>query len=310
MTQPKSDYIWMDGKFVKWADANVHILTHTLHYGTGVFEGIRCYETGNGSAVFRHKDHVERLFRSANIVGYEIPFKPADVMAAVRETITKNGLKECYIRPIAYLGTEGRGLNPIGLTVHLSIAVWPWGAYLGEEALKNGIRVGISSLTRHHPNISMTKAKATGQYLNSVMAKQEAIKNGFDEAIMLDPSGFVAEGSGENIFIVKNGKLKTPPLTSILDGITRDCIFTIAKDNSLAVTEQYFSRDELYMADEVFLTGTAAELTPICEVDHRKVGKGGIGPITKKLQGIYFEAIRGRNKKYLHWLDHLAGGGD
>jgi branched-chain amino acid aminotransferase len=295
----------MDGKFVKWDDANVHILTHTLHYGTGVFEGIRCYETDKGSAVFRHKEHIERLFRSAHILGYEIPYTQDKVMEAVRELIKKNKLKECYIRPIAYLGTEGRGLNPIGLSVHLSIAVWPWGTYLGKEALKNGIRAGVSSFTRHHPNISMTKSKATGMYLNSVLAKQEAIRNGFDEAIMLDPSGFVAEGSGENIFIVRSGKLKTPPLTSILDGITRDCIFTIAEDNSIPVTEQYFSRDELYMADEVFLTGTAAELTPICEVDRRKVGNGSIGPVTKKLQDIYFEAIRGRNEKYIGWLDVL-----
>ncbi len=305
MTQPKTDFIWMDGKLVPWDDANVHILTHTLHYGTGVFEGIRCYETDKGPAIFRHREHIERLFRSAHIMGYEIPFTPAEVMSAVRETIVKNGMKECYIRPIAYLGTEGRGLNPIGLGVHLSIAVWPWGAYLGEEAVKNGIRAGISSFTRHHPNITMTKSKATGPYLNSVLAKQEAKKNGFDEAILLDPSGYVAEGSGENIFIATKGKLKTPPLTSILDGITRDCIFTIAADNSIAVTEQYFSRDELYMADEVFLTGTAAELTPICEVDHRKIGGGSIGPVTKKLQNIYFEAIRGKNEKYLDWLDFL-----
>ena len=235
----------------------------------------------------------------------EIPFTLAEVMSAVRETIVKNGMKECYIRPIAYLGTEGRGINPIGLGVHLSIAVWPWGAYLGEEAVKNGIRVGTSSFTRHHPNIAMTKSKATGPYLNSVLAKQEAKRNGFDEAILLDPSGYVAEGSGENIFIVTKGKLKTPPLTSILDGITRDCIFTIAADNSIAVIEQYFSRDELYMADEVFLTGTAAELTPICEADHRKIGGGSIGPVTKKLQNIYFEAIRGKNEKYLDWLDFL-----
>lgn len=295
----------MDGEFVPWEAANVHILTHTMHYGTGVFEGMRCYETKKGSAIFRHREHIERLFQSAHILGYEIPYALEQVMDAVRKTIVKNRLAECYIRPIAYLGTEGRGLNPVGISVHLSIATWPWGTYLGEEALKNGIRAKISSFTRHHPNITLIKSKTTGIYINSVLAKQEAVRDGYDEAIMLDPYGFVAEGTGENIFIVKSGKIKTPPPASVLAGITRDCIMKIAADNNIEVSEQCFARDELYVADEAFLTGTAAELTPIREVDRRNIGSGSVGPITKKLQDEYFSAIRGENSKNRGWLDIL-----
>ncbi len=305
MPAPKSDFIWMDGKLVPWDEANVHVLTHCLHYGTGVFEGMRCYKTEKGSAVFRNREHAERLLHSAAIMGFGMPYTSEEIMEAIKNTIRENKLEECYIRPLAYLGDEGRGLNIKGITTHLMIAVWPWGAYLGEEALKNGISVKVSSFTRHHPNITMTKAKVCGAYINSVLAKQEAIQNGFDEAILLDPYGYVAEGSGENIFIVRNGKLKTPPLTSVLEGITRDCIIKIAGDQGIEVVEQYFARDELYIADEIFFTGTAAELTPISEVDRRKIGKGGRGPITEKIQGIYFDAIRGKDEKYANWLDFI-----
>ncbi|MBI5179366.1 MAG: branched-chain amino acid transaminase [Nitrospinae bacterium] len=305
MTAPKSDFIWMDGKLVPWDQANVHVLTHTLHYGTGVFEGIRCYKTNKGSAVFRHREHIERLFASAKILGYAIPYSVDEVMKAVRETIKANNLEECYIRPIAFLGTENRGLNPKGLSVHLSIAVWPWGKYLGDEAAQHGIRVCISSFTRHHPNITMSKAKATGIYINSVLAKQDAVRNGYDEAVLLDPFGNVAEGSGENLFVIRNGRIKTPPAVSILEGITRDSIMRLAEDAGIPLVEQFFPRDELYIADEVFLTGTAAEVTPVREVDNRPVGKGSVGPVTQKLHDLFFDALRGKNQKYAAWLDIL-----
>ncbi len=303
MSSPESKLIWMDGKLVPWDQANVHILTHTLHYGTGVFEGIRCYRTEKGSAVFRLRDHVNRLFNSAHILGYKIPYTREEVIDAIKTTIRENGLEECYIRPLAWLGTEGRGLNPIGISVHLAIAAWKWGTYLGAEALENGIKVMVSSFSRHHPNISLTKSKATGWYLNSVLAKQEAIKNGFDEAILLDTLGNVAEGSGENIFIVRNGAIKTPPLVSVLEGITRESVIRVARDSGIDVVETYFSRDEVYIADEVFFTGTAAELTPVCEVDRRKIGDGKRGPITEKLQETFFAAIQGKNGDYADWLD-------
>ena len=305
MSAPKADFIWMDGKLVPWDDANVHILTHTLHYGTGVFEGVRCYETKDGSAIFRHEEHAKRLAKSAHILGYEIPYSVEEIMEATRQTIRENGLKHCYIRPLAWLGTEGRGLNPRGISVHLAIAAWEWGTYLGEEALEKGIRVAVSSYTRHHPNITMTRAKATGAYLNSVLAKQEAILNGFDEAILLDPFGNVGEGSGENLFIVKNGVLHTPPLVSVLDGITRNSVIVLAREMGIEVVEANFPRDDLYVADEAFFTGTAAELTPICEVDRRQVGEGHRGPVTEKLQTALFEILRGENDKYKHWLDFI-----
>ena len=302
---PKSDFIWMDGRLVPWDQATVHVLTHTLHYGTGVFEGIRCYKTDLGSAVFRHREHITRLFASAHILGYSIPYTVEQVMEAVRLTIRENRLEECYIRPIAFLGTENRGLNPKGLKVHLSIAVWPWGKYLGDDAANNGIKVIVSSFTRHHPNITMSKAKATGIYINSVLAKQDAVRMGYDEAILLDPFGNVAEGSGENIFVARNGRIKTPPAISILEGITRDSIMRLAEDAGIPLVEQLFPRDEMYIADEIFLTGTAAELTPVCEVDNRAVGDGKVGPIAKKLHGLFFDAIKGKNPKYRQWLDIL-----
>jgi len=305
MIAPNSKFIWMDGKLVLWGDANVHILTHSLHYGTGVFEGVRCYKTQNGSAIFRHDEHIKRLKQSAHILGYEIPYSHDEIKKAMKETIRENELEECYIRPIAWLGTEGRGLNPVGISVHLAISAWEWGTYLGDEAIESGIDVMTSSFTRHHPNISLTKSKATGWYLNSVLAKKEAISNGYDEAILLDPLGNVAEGSGENIFIIRNGKLKTPPLVSVLEGITRASVIEIARDIGLEVNEEYFSRDEVYIADEAFFTGTAAELTPIRTMDKRTIGSGKRGDTTKKLQEIFFDALKGKSNKYKDWLDKI-----
>lgn len=302
---PESEKIWLDGKLVNWADANVHVLTHTLHYGYGVFEGVRCYEAVGGSAIFRLEDHTRRLFNSAKILDIKIPHTEKEINTACKETVRANGLKSCYLRPIVFLGDNKRGLNCIGADVRVAVAAWPWGAYLGEEALANGINVKVSSFMRHHENIFMTKAKTCGAYVNSIMAKIEAIKGGFDEAIMLDPSGHVAEGSGENIFIARGGKLKTPPLTSVLEGITRDSIITIARAMGIEVVEQYFARDELYISDEAFFTGTAAELTPIRSVDGRVIGSGSIGPVTKRLQTAYFDIIKGRDEKRLSWLSFI-----
>ncbi len=297
--------IWMDGKFVRWKDANVHIMTHTFHYGFGVFEGIRCYKTKKGSAIFRLKEHVSRLFDSAKIIGIEIPFTPKKARDSIVEVVKKNKFKECYIRPIAYTGDDKRGLNYLGTTIHLSIAAWPWGAYLGKEGLNKGIRVKVSSFTRHHHNITMTKAKVCGAYINSIMAKTESVRDGYDEAIMLDVNGNVAEGSGENIFMVKNGIIKTPPLVTVLDGITRNSIIEFAVEKKIEVREEFFSRDMLYTADEVFFTGTAAEVTPIREIDNRPVGNGKPGSVTKMLQKSYFNAVLGNNKKYHKWLTHI-----
>jgi len=300
----KTALIWMDGKLVPWEEATVHVLTHTLHYGMGVFEGIRCYQRNDGSsAVFRLSEHVDRLFHSALIGGFEIPFSPEEVNAAILETLRANKLKEAYIRPLAFVGAGGMGIlitaeNPI----HLSIAVWSWGAYLGDEGLKNGIRVKTSSYTRHHVNVMMTKAKICGNYVNSVLAKREAVAVGFDEALMLDTDGYVSEASGENIFMVNKGAIKTTPLTSILPGITRDCIITLARERGIPVVEQRFTRDELYTAQEAFFTGTAAEVTPIREVDHRKIGEGKPGPITLGLQKDFFAVIRGEDTRFEEWL--------
>ncbi len=302
---PRSDKIWMDGELIDWDKANVHVLTHTLHYGVGVFEGIRCYKTKKGSAIFRLEDHTKRLFDSAKITGIEIPFTMDQINEATKNTISVNKLEECYVRTIVFLGDESRGLNALNCNVRVSIAAWPWGAYLGDEALSKGINVKVSSFNRHHPNVFMTKSKTCGAYVNSIMAKTEALKAGYDEAILLDPYGYVAEGSGENIFIVRNGKIKTPPLPSILEGITRDSVIRIAHDMGIEVTETNLSRDELYIADEAFFTGTAAELTPIRAVDGRIIGNNGIGPITKKLQTAYFEAFRGETDVYSEWLSYI-----
>jgi len=302
---PKTKKIWMDGKFVNWDDAKVHVLTHSLHYGLGVFEGIRCYKTNKGPAVFRLKDHVERLFKSAHIFTIKIPFKEEEIFEAIKETIRVNKIDSCYIRPIVFIGYGNMGVYPKKNPVQVAIAVWEWGAYLGEEGLKNGIKVKISSFIRNHVNSNLSRGKVCGYYVNSQLAKMEAISCGCDEAILLDTEGYVSEGSGENIFIVRKGVLKTTPLTSILEGITRDTVIKIAIDSGIEVKEERFTRDELYIADEAFLTGTAAEITPVREVDERTIGNGKRGPVTQKLQKLFFDIVQGKNKKYLHWLDFL-----
>jgi len=298
----KTKKIWMDGKFVDWDKASVHILTHTLHYGLGVFEGIRCYETEPGPAIFRLDEHIERLFNSAHIFLIDIPYTTKVIRNAVIETVRINKIKECYIRPIVYIGHGAMGLYAPKNPVNVSIAAWPWGAYLGDEGLKNGIRVKTSSFIRNHVNSSMARGKVCGYYINSQLAKKEAIACGYDEALLLDTEGYVSEGSGENIFIVRNGALKTTPLTSILEGITRSSIIKIAHDEGIEVIEERFTRDELYIADEAFFTGTAAEVTPIRLVDGRSIGTGRPGKITKRLQSIFFSAVKGKDKRYESWL--------
>jgi branched-chain amino acid aminotransferase len=301
----KSEKIWFDGDFVPWDECNVHILTHTLHYGLGVFEGIRAYECVDGrSAVFRLREHVVRLFDSAKIVEMKIPYSVDDIVEAIVETLRVNKMKNGYIRPLVFIGTGVMGVHPGPNPVHTAIAAWPWGAYLGEEALDRGIRIRTSSFTRHHVNVMMTKAKACGNYVNSVLAKMEAISDGYDEGLMLDTAGYVSEGSGENIFIVKRGKLVTTGLTSILSGITRESVMTLAKDLGIEVTERRFTRDELYTADEAFFTGTAAELTPIREADRRTIGEGRAGEITKTLQAEFFKCVGGENPTYTDWLHY------
>ncbi len=300
----KSEQIWMDGKLVPWHEANVHVLTHTLHYGYGVFEGIRCYQkTDKTSAIFRLQEHVDRLFGSACILGMEIPFNKEAIFNAIVETVKVNKLEECYIRPIVFLGDNKMGLNPAGVDVRVAIAAWPWGTYLGDEALNQGINVRLSSYTRHHINATMTKAKACGYYINSILAKMEAVRDGFDEAILLDPNGFVSEGSGENLFLWKNGKLQTPPLASgCLDGITRDAVIKICEHLDIPLVERQLTRDELYIAEEIFLTGTAAEITPVREVDKRLIGEGCKGEVTDQIQKAFFDILRGKLDLYPDWL--------
>lgn len=301
----ESEKIWMDGKFVDWKDAKIHILTHTLHYGAGVFEGIRCYKTVDGSAVLRLDDHVERLFTSAHIMHLKIPYTREEIIEAIKETVRINRLDACYIRPIVYIGYGSMGLYVEDNPINVAIAVWSWGSYLGDEGLEKGIRVKISSFTRHHVNVSMTRAKVPGYYVNSILAKKEVKAAGYDEAVLLDPDGYVAEGSGENIFIVRKGIIKTTPLTSILEGITRDSIIHIARDMGMTVIEERFTRDDLYIADEAFLTGTAAELTPIREADDRQIGSGRPGPVTRRLQDTFFNVVHGKEKRYKDWLTYL-----
>jgi len=301
----KTDKIWMDGKFVSWDEANVHILTHTLHYGLGVFEGIRCYKTEKGSAIFRLDEHVKRLFDSAHIFMLDMPFSKEEIRSAIIKTVKVNKMKECYIRPLVYLGYGAMGLYPKDNPIKVAVAVWPWGAYLGDEGLEKGIRIKVSSFTRHHVNVDMTRGKVCGYYVNSQIAKKEAITCGYDEALMLDTEGYVSEGSGENVFIVRDGRIKTTPLTSILEGITRDSLIRIAHDLKIPVMEERFTRDEIYIADEAFLTGTAAEVTPIREVDGRQIGSGRRGRITEKLQKIFFDVVKGKNAKYSSWLTRI-----
>jgi branched-chain amino acid aminotransferase len=294
--------IWMDGQFVDWRNANIHVLTHTLHYGMGVFEGVRCYETPSGSAIFRLKDHTQRLLNSAKIFQMKINFSLEELMQAQLETVRRNKLKSCYIRPIAWIGSERMGIATNNNKVHLAVAAWPWGAYLGEEGLAKGIRVKTSSFTRHHVNVSLVRAKASGYYINSILAHQEVCSMGYDEAMLLDTEGYVSEGAGENLFIVKSGRLFTPDLASCLDGITRQSVITIAKNFGLEVIEKRITRDEVYCADEAFFTGTAAEVTPIRELDDRTIGEGQRGPITEKIQTCFFDAVSGRAPKYQSWL--------
>ena len=304
MTMPTVDYIWMDGKLVKWEDAKVHVLTHALHYGSGVFEGIRAYETPDGPAVFRLREHIERLFRSAKVYSMEIPYSVDDLVKATKETIVKNKVNSCYIRPIAFRGYGGMGLYPMNVPVSVSIAVWPWGSYLGEEGIEHGVRAKISSFQRNDPNAIPPAAKATGQYLNSILAKIEVVGAGYDEAVLMNSLGQISDGSGENIFAVRNSILYTPPIqSSALEGITRDSIMRIAADEGLQCKEQTLVRTDLYLADELFFTGTAAEIVPIREIDDREIGEPG--PITKKLQDIFFRTIKGQENKYSGWLEKV-----
>jgi len=297
----QSEKIWMDGKMVPWKDATVHVMVHSIHYGLGVFEGIRCYKGKGGSYIFRLDEHVDRLFDSAHIFQMQVPFTRAQIKKAIIDTVKVNGLEECYVRPLIYIGYGAMGIY-VQEPIKAVVAAWPWGAYLGEEGLNNGIKVHVSSYTRHHVNVTMTRAKSTGSYLNSQLAKREAKAQGCDEALMLDTEGYVAEGTGENVFIVRKGILKTPPLTCVLEGITRATVMELAKELKLEVREERFTRDEVYIADEAFFTGTAAEVTPIRELDNRLIKDGKPGPITKKLQKAYFDVVNGRSPKHKKWL--------
>ena len=298
----RDGFIWYDGKLVPWRDATTHVLTHSLHYGLAVFEGVRAYKTAAGTAIFRLAEHTQRLFNSGRIYLMEIPYEKEQLMAAQREVVRANKLESCYLRPIAFYGSEKMGVSPKGAKVHVAIAGWPWGAYLGAEALEKGIRVKTSSFARHHINVTLARAKFSGTYANSILANQEATMDGYDEALLLDVDGFVAEGSGENLFVVKSGKLYEPELTSALVGITRDSVITLANDIGIEVRAKRMTRDDVYIADEAFFTGTAAEVTPIRELDNRPIGNGECGPITKKLQSLFFDAVNGRNPKYKSWL--------
>ena len=301
--------IWYDGKMCPWRDATTHVLTHTLHYGMGVFEGVRAYDAEQGTAIFRLHDHTDRLFRSAHILQMPMPFDKDTINQAQLDVVRENGLSSAYLRPMCFYGSEGMGLRADNLKVHVIVAAWEWGAYLGKENLEKGIRIRTSSYTRHHVNITMCKAKANGNYMNSMLALQEAMTCGYDEAMLLDVEGYVAEGSGENIFIVRNGVLYTPDLTSALEGITRETIMTLAQEQGLEIREKRITRDEVYVADEAFFTGTAAEVTPIREVDNRTIGKGARGPITEQLQTLYFDQVHGRREDYPEWLSLVGENG-
>jgi branched-chain amino acid aminotransferase len=294
--------IWMDGELVPWREAQVHVLTHSLHYGMGVFEGVRAYKTDRGTAIFRLQEHTRRLFGSAHIMMMKVPWDRETINAAQITAVRENRLESAYIRPLFFYGAEGMGLRADNLKVHGVVAAWEWGSYLGADNMEKGIRIKTSSYTRHHVNITMCKAKATGNYINSMLALNEALQNGYDEAMLLDDHGFVAEGSGENIFIVHDGVLYTPDTSSALEGITRDTLMELASDIGLTVREKRISRDEVYLADEAFFTGTAAEVTPIREVDNRVIGNGGRGPLTEQLQSLYFDVVHGRVDKYSKWL--------
>jgi len=297
--------IWMDGSLVDWADAKVHVLTHSLHYGLAAFEGLRCYKGKSGSAIFKLHEHVDRLFDSAHIGMMTIPYEKKQIAEAIVETVRSNKLEACYIRPLVYIGYGAMGVYPGDNPIKLAIAAWKWGSYLGDDALANGMRACVSSFTRHHVNVSMTRGKISGYYVNSILAKREAKGNGYDEAILLDPEGYVSEGTGENIFIVRKGRLKTTPLTSILEGITRNAVIELAREQGLVVLEERFTRDEMYIADEVFVTGTAAELTPVREIDKRPIGTGKPGPVTAALQKRFFSIVRGEDPSHDSWLTRI-----
>ena len=300
------EQIWLDGSFTPWADATVHVLAHTLHYGLGVFEGIRCYKTDDArSAVFRLPEHIHRLAQSAHINLLEIPFSEEELRRACTDTLRANGLEEGYVRPIVFLGAGAMGLNPSDNPVRVAIAAWPWGKYLGEEGMERGIRAKVSTFSRHHVNAKMTKGKTCGDYVNSILAKREALLDGYDEAVMLDTQGLVSEASGENLFAVSDGEIRTPPLPTVLSGLTRLSVLELAQSKGIPVREAVMTRDELYIADEVFLAGTAAEITPVREIDRRSIGSGGRGPITKTLQTAFFDVVAGRDPKFEHWLTYL-----
>ena len=295
--------IWMDGQMVDWRDAKIHVLSHTLHYGCGAFEGVRAYKTSQGTAIFRLEEHTQRLFNSAKILRMNIPFSVQDVMQAQRAVVRENNLESGYLRPLTWIGSQKLGVSPKGNKIHIMVAAWAWGAYLGEEGMKRGIRVKTSSYTRHHVNITMTQAKAVSNYTNSILANMEALDEGYDEALLLDTAGFVSEGAGENIFVVKDGVVYTPDLSAgALNGITRNTIFHICKDLGLELVQKRITRDEIYISDEAFFTGTAAEVTPIRELDRVQIGIGSRGPLTEKIQSAFFDIVNGRNPKYAGWL--------
>jgi branched-chain amino acid aminotransferase len=301
----RDGFIWFNGKLVDWRDANIHVLTHSLHYGMSVFEGVRAYQTDRGPAIFRLKEHTQRWFNSAKILQMQMPYSMDEMIAAQLEVVRANQLESCYLRPIAWIGSEKLGISPKGNRIMVSIAAWQWGAYLGEDGINKGIRVKTSSYSRHHVNVSLVRAKASGYYINSILANQEVTANGYDEALLLDTDGYVSEGSGENVFIVRDGILFTPDLASCLAGITRDSILTIAKDMGIEIREKRITRDEMYCADEAFFTGTAAEVTPIRELDDRMIGDGKRGPITEKIQKIFFDTVKGHNETYRSWLSYV-----
>ncbi len=298
--------IWMDGRMVEWRDAKIHVLSHTLHYGCGAFEGVRAYNTAGGTAIFRLAEHTERLFNSAKILRMKIPFSQEEVIEAQKAVVRDNQLESCYLRPLTWIGSQKLGVSPKGNQIHIMVAAWAWGAYLGEEGMKRGIRVKTSSYTRHHVNITMTQAKAVSNYTNSILANMEALDDGYDEALLLDASGFVSEGAGENIFVVKGGVVYTPDLSAgALNGITRNTVLHICKDLGLELVQKRITRDEVYIADEAFFTGTAAEVTPIRELDRVEIGSGARGPVTEKIQSAFFDIVNGRNPKYAHWLSKV-----